>query len=314
MSNNTNELIIVQVAGGLGNQMQQYAMWRKLLHNGRNAKLDLSWFKDPEAQKNVLAKRELELQWFPGLPIIECTPEEKKSLTSGSGLTGKIMRKFNRSRVFEETQMYHPELLEMKSGYLTGYFACEKYYADILGELRELFQFPVCSNAALQEKNDQLIREMEDPAECSVSIHLRRGDYLDAANAGLLGGICTPEYYDGAVRYVQKHEEGTVHYYIFSDDPDYARSLHFGRPEDENTVIDWNTGKDAMMDIRLMSRCQVNICANSTFSFWGARLNSREDKIMIRPSVHKNTQVFVPEEMHDLWRNWILVDKSGSVV
>ena len=137
--------MIIQVAGGLGNQMQQYAMWRKLLHLGRNAKLDLSWFRDPEVQKNVLAKRELELLWFPGLPVIECTPDEKKSLTGGSGLTGKIMRKLNCSKVFEETKMFHPEFLELRNGYLIGYFACEKYYADILGELRRLFRFPDCS-------------------------------------------------------------------------------------------------------------------------------------------------------------------------
>lgn len=306
--------MIIQVAGGLGNQMQQYAMWRKLLHLGRNAKLDLSWFRDPEAQKNVLAKRELELLWFPDLPVIECTPEEKKSLTGGSGLTGKIMRKLNRSKVYEETKMFHPEFLELRKGYLVGYFACEKYYADILEELRNLFRFPDSPDAALQEKNEQLIRKMENSRECSVSIHLRRGDYLDAANAGLLGGICTPEYYAGAVKYAQELSGGRNHYYIFSDDPDYARSLHFGNPDDENTVVDWNTGKNAMSDIRLMSHCRVNICANSTFSFWGARLNSHTDKVMIRPSVHKNTQVFIPEEMHELWGKWILVDKSGFVV
>lgn len=63
-----------------------------------------------------------------------------------------------------------------------------------------------------------------------------------------------------------------------------------------------------------MSRCRANICANSTFSFWGARLNGREDKITIRPAKHKNSQVIDPIRMHELWEGWVLVDEMGKVL
>ncbi len=331
-------MIIIQVAGGLGNQMQQYALYRKFLSLGREAKLDLSWFQDPQAQQNVYARRALELSYFRDLPWDACTLAEKQALVGRDSLTGKVMRKLLPGRVqrYEERQIFDPSLLEKKDGYLSGYFACEKYYADILGQLRELFVFPESADEAVNEKNRACRAAMADPAQIPVSIHIRRGDYLDAANASLLGGICTPAYYEGTVEAVRRaltedgkrteansadrgesrapQKELRLHFYIFSDDADYARTLHFGRPEEENTVIDWNTGRDSLLDMQLMAGCRANICANSTFSFWGARLNPRADKLQVRPSVHKNTQTYDPETMHDYWRGWILVDRAGNVV
>lgn len=66
--------------------------------------------------------------------------------------------------------------------------------------------------------------------------------------------------------------------------------------------------------MQLMSCCGHNICANSTFSFWGARLNPRPDKVMIRPSKHKNSQNIVPEEMKKLWDGWVLIDGKGRII
>ena len=57
-------MIIIQLAGGLGNQMQQYALYQKFLSLGKEAKLDISWFQEADRQKNVYAKRELELNYF----------------------------------------------------------------------------------------------------------------------------------------------------------------------------------------------------------------------------------------------------------
>lgn len=87
----------------------------------------------------------------------------------------KIKRKFlpGRIRWFHESKIYHPELLQMENMYLSGYFACEKYYADILYDLREKIQFPVNDHP----KNIKMAQEMQERE--SVSVHLRRGDYLD---------------------------------------------------------------------------------------------------------------------------------------
>ena len=102
-----------------------------------------------------------------------------------------------------------------------------------------------------------------------------------------------------------------AHFYLFSDDPAYARDRYRG---DRYTVVDWNTGADSFYDIQLMSSCRHNVCANSTFSFWGARLNPNPDKIMIRPAKHKNGQRVNPDELHELWPGWVILDGEGKRV
>ena len=71
-------MIIIQVMGGLGNQLQQYALYRKFVRMGKEARLDISWFSDKEKRGEVLAERELELDYFDRLVYETCTPEEKE--------------------------------------------------------------------------------------------------------------------------------------------------------------------------------------------------------------------------------------------
>ena len=86
-------MLIVEVMGGLGNQLQQYALYRKLKSLGREAKLDVSWYEQEKRQENVLAPRRLELSFFENLPMELCTKEEKERLAGGDGLAGKLRRR-----------------------------------------------------------------------------------------------------------------------------------------------------------------------------------------------------------------------------
>lgn len=301
-------MIIIQVAGGLGNQLQQYALYRKFLHMGVEAKLDISWFENKATEQNIkegsVTERELELDYFDRLEYETCTREEKERLIGKQGLSGKLRRKLLPFTVhwFHESKMYHPEVLTFDNMYLSGYFACEKYYADILPDLREKIRFPKSQNPL----NNQMASEMQNCQ--SVSVHIRRGDYLQPENAAMFGNICTDAYYEKAIEIIRRQVAG-AHFYIFSDDVSYVQGKYTG---DEYTIVDINHGKDSFYDMWLMSRCKHNICANSTFSFWGARLNDNEDKIMIRPTIHKNSQVFVKEEMQDLWKEWRFVSPQGE--
>ncbi|MCR5657660.1 MAG: alpha-1,2-fucosyltransferase [Butyrivibrio sp.] len=303
-------MIIIRIAGGLGNQMQQYALYRKLLKAGadRDVKLDTSWFSSKN-QEGVLAKRELELRLFNGLPIPECTEEERAHFLNRN-VFQKVMYRIlpEKNNIFTESKMYHPEVFELKDKYIEGYFACQKYYDDICGELQELFVFPKHHDEEMQLKNKDLINKME--AEHSVSVHIRRGDYLDPENAALFGNISTDEYYESAMNYfMEKYED--AHFYIFTNDTEYALERYKDR--DRYTVVNNNTGRDSLLDIELMSHCMGNICANSTFSFWGARLNKRKDKEVIRTFTMRNNQPCDPDLMHDFWKGWILIDKDGKV-
>lgn len=298
-------MIIIQVAGGLGNQLQQYALYRKLIRLGKEVRLDLSWFESrgEKGKDGKVTERELELAYFDRLIYEVCTGEEKQKLIGGENIWGKLRRKFMPSTVrwFQESKMYHPEIFDFEDMYLSGYFACEKYYGDILYDLREKIQFPPSKNPL----NAEMAGDMQS---CnSVSLHVRRGDYLTSENKDVFGNICTTAYYRKAMEIIR----GTVpevHFYLFSDDISYVKKEFTGN---DFTVVDINHGRDSFYDMWLMSMCKHHICANSTFSFWGARLNPVEDKIMIRPTIQKNGQIFVREEMEDWWKGWSFVSPEG---
>lgn len=302
-------MIIIRLMGGLGNQLQQYALYRKYEMLGKKARLDTSWF-GAKIQERMQAPRPLELNRFENLPMKTATAEDVRSLLGRqyedqAGLWEKVKRKINPALmpIFEETQMYHPEVFGWDSKYLVGYWACEAYYADILENLRTKIRFPVSTNP----QNAAMIEEMEQTE--SISVHVRRGDYLDAANIEMFGNICTESYYERAVSYLKEKVSNPV-FYVFSDDSDYVRSKYQGK---EYRIVDWNKGDDSLYDMMLMSHCRHNICANSTFSFWGARLNDHAGKIMIRPSIHKNTQIYVPGQMKQLWAGWTLISPAGEM-
>ncbi len=310
-------MLIIRVMGGLGNQMQQYALYEKYRSMGREARLDVSWFEDSAQQKDVLARRSLELRLFDHLEFQTCTEQEKavllgngRFLREGTILT-KALRKAGlmENRHFHETDMYHPQILAFTDQYLEGHWACEKYYHDIMPLLQEKIRFPESGNP-LNQRLIERLRKGTDRKETPVSIHIRRGDYLDPENAALFGGICTPDYYKAAEAYIRERVNDP-HFYLFSDDTEYLREHYSGG---EYTVVDWNKGEDSFYDMELMSLCRHNICANSTFSFWGARLNRNPEKLVIRPARHKNGQKIRPERLHELWEGWVLVDEKGDVV
>ena len=101
-------MLIIQIAGGLGNQMQQYAMYRKLLKAGadKNVKLDTGWF-DENNQSGVLAKRKLELSYFTNLPMKICTDEERAYFTDRS-IARKVSRLLLLDRVIPTMRETYP--------------------------------------------------------------------------------------------------------------------------------------------------------------------------------------------------------------
>ena len=108
-----------------------------------------------------------------------------------------------------------------------------------------------------------------------------------------------------------KNQVPDARFFVFSDDTTYAREKYSG---EEYTIVDINHGRDSLFDVYLMSCCKHHICANSTFSFWGARLNENPKKLMIRPLKQRNTcDWYVPEIMKQLWKNWIMIDEKGQV-
>ena len=106
-----------------------------------------------------------------------------------------------------------------------------------------------------------------------VSVHVRRGDRGDALDGPDARPVLDAAYYERAVRHFGKG----FRFLVFGDDPEWCRR-HFTGPD--TTVV---SGEPDYVDLFLMSRCRHHIIANSTFSWWGAWLNPRDDKVVVAP-------------------------------
>ena len=296
-------MVIIQLAGGLGNQMFQYALYLQLKDLGREVKIDdVSGFAEDSQRVPTLAPF--------GITYERPSRKELQKMLDSSMLPWHRVRRklFGRHKksYFEQGKLFIPEVLTWDDIYLEGYWQTEKYFQPVEKQVREAYDTDRL--AAYLKRAGQYLQGIDNT--CSVSVHVRRGDYLDAVNAAMFGGICTETYYDTCVNYIKENCPGAV-FYVFSDDAAYVRAHFKG---EEFHIVDWNREKESFYDMQLMSCCRHHICANSTFSFWGARLNGKLDKIMIRPSIHKNTQTCVPEEMKKLWAGWTLVTPVGTVI
>ena len=137
----------------------------------------------------------------------------------------------------------------------------------------------------LSEKNKNILEEIKK--RNSISIHIRRGDYVNDINAKkILGDNCNLLYYQKAIEYIYSVITSPF-FYIFSDEPEWVKN-NFSFLEN-SLIIDWNKGKDSWQDMMLMSHCKHNIIANSSFSWWGAWLNNNNNKIVIAPKKWFNT-------------------------
>jgi hypothetical protein len=155
--------------------------------------------------------------------------------------------------------------------YYIGYWQCSTYFQQYRENLLSEFTY----QRALNRSSLALLEMIEHSN--SVSVHVRRGDYVDHT---LLGGICDLSYYENARTMIDAMVPDPV-YIVFSNDIGWCKeNLGF-----KNVFFsEGNSGSDSAADLHLMSKCKHNIIANSSFSWWGAWLNCSEEKIVIAPN------------------------------
>jgi hypothetical protein len=179
--------------------------------------------------------------------------------------------------VRERAFTFQPKVLGQRPpAYLDGYWQSEKYFGDVADVIRKDFtvkRAPSAANAAWLDRIG---------ATVSVSIHVRRGDYVTNADANKFHGTCGIDYYQRAVQMLSSRLGGRPEFFVFSDDPAWVRAnLDLGsHPHHYVTNNDAQTNYE---DLRLMSSCRHHIIANSTFSWWGAWLNASPDKVVVAP-------------------------------
>lgn len=158
--------------------------------------------------------------------------------------------------------------------YLHGYWQTEKYFASCEADLRREFSF----KNAPSGRNAELLEQIRNGH--SVSLHVRRGDYVTQAGSAT-HGTCNKQYYTQAVDVMAEKLGRDFTVFIFSDDPEWAHANLALRHK--TIVVDINDASTGYEDLRLMSACSHHIIANSSFSWWGAWLNPKPDKIVIAP-------------------------------
>lgn len=277
--------IIIKTVGGLGNQLFQYAFARAVSRRMNTTfLLDIAAF-DPKLE-----------YWPPGTLIPEYYLHHfnaKIDFAIGSNMLGFVFLRrqytlFNkiyshlRLRRFllpfyfpEKTFAFDPEVF-MKNGpvYFDGFWQTEKYFKDIAEEIRKEVTLARPFETYSQEVSDK-IKETH-----AVSLHVRRTVFVSDPAISAFHGSCSLKYYKSAVEHIIKSDP-SPHFFLFSDDHEWVEENFKWLPFPYTCVkngIDKN-----YEDMILMSQCRHHIIANSSFSWWGAWLNPRSDKIVIAP-------------------------------
>jgi Glycosyl transferase family 11 len=262
--------VIARIEGGLGNQLFQYAAARSLADRlGCDLALDLRGLEvnsDRTFQLNLYRIRAFIAsgQLLSNLP--KSRPSKWRHLLSNLSLYAPRVLSF--PVFWSRSFAYDERFAAIRSPkYLVGYWQSEKYFdwnrAQILKDV-ELIDSTEVDHILLQKIKDSK----------SVALHIRRGDYISDLAASQFHGLCDMAYYYAAVQAL-KIQEPSMHLFVFSDDPQWAR-VNF-RTDVPATYIDANASDKGYLDLELMRHCKHHIIANSSFSWWGAWLRRAEE-------------------------------------
>lgn len=282
--------VIIKLQGGLGNQMFQYAIGKNLeQRNNTDFKLDVTAFKDDPQREYALGCFNV-VQKF-------ATQKEISNFLKYRTRKGRIWFWYNRliadkTRYVQERQFnFDPMIFTLKKPvYLDGYWQTERYFKEIEGVIRK--DFTLKNKPSFETEN-----WIEKVAKYnSISIHIRRGDYVHNPKTNQFHGVCSSEYYNDAINLISQKIDEPV-FFIFSDDVDWVKeNFKIGHPVfyvSNKMIPDYE-------ELHIMSKCKNNIIANSSFSWWGAWLNENPRKIVIAPkkwfvTKKMNTVDLIPE-------------------
>ncbi len=273
-------MIIVNLKGGTGNQLFQYALARHLaLKNNDTLKLDI----DGLARANITGDiyRPFALKAFNIVKEV-ASPDEVQQLKYPYGIISKAWRWF-RFKILRKTNIFFDAQVLAWTGniYLDGYWQSPLYFEEIRNILlQELTLAEPLSQAATM-----YAKQIKDSN--AVSLHVRRGDYINNPRVQKEFGLCTGAYYEKAIAHITTNVTNPT-YFVFSDDIEWVKNnLLLG----EQVVYVKDQDLTDTEELVLMSLCQHNIIANSSFSWWGAWLNQKNAKIVIAPTPWFNKQL-----------------------
>lgn len=289
-------VITVSLIGGLGNQMFQYAAGKALAErHSVGLVLDLNGFKN-DALRSFLLDR-------------LCVPEagnQGGSAGSAEKPPNHFVRSLWRQRIdrvlglaglpklaapadsYREPHFHFDSAFDSLGPHtsLFGYFQSERYFSSIAESLREWFS----PREPFGEAAAGMLTLIER-SPLPVSVHVRRGDYLNPGTAEFHGILGEP-YYREALDRLECTIGREAELFIFSDDPMVAERVLAFVPRSRLVHVCGDPDRP-WEDMALMARCRHHVIANSSFSWWGAWLNRAPDKVVLAPRAW-----FAPNELN----------------
>ena len=253
-------MIIIKLKGGLGNQMFQYAYGRKLELSGKKVVFDTSFFKGNKAKKD--AAREFKLNKF--------NLQTQSSFSDKKHVFLDIFNKIKRNLGFKIKEFYQGE----------------KYFIAVGELIRREFTL----KKELSFRAQEILQKIEK--DNSISLHIRRGDYVTNLKTSAYHGVYGLDYYRAAMKLIKEKISNPI-FFIFSDDINWAKENFAG----EEFIFVSSPEIEDVEEMILMSKCKHNIIANSSFSWWGAWLNNNLEKVIIAPKKWFNDKKVAQSEI-----------------
>jgi len=283
-------MIIVNLKGGTGNQIFQYALGRHLaIKNNDTLKLDVGSL--DRANKVGDIYRPLQLDVF-NIQKNYATEDEVRRLKYPFGVISKAWRYLSFKLSRDKNTLFYPHVLNWKGNiYLDGYWQSPLYFDPIRDTLL---------------KELTLVKPLSAPAAAiaaqikqstSVSLHARRGDYVKNPRVLYEFGMCSQGYYEAAMKKIETIAPNPT-YYVFSDDIEWVKN---NLPVGSSAVFVKDPAITDTEELMLMSLCQHNIIANSSFSWWGAWLNQNPHKQVVAPTPWFDHQAYDPSLIPPSW-------------
>jgi hypothetical protein len=284
-------MIAVNIYGGLGNQMFQYAFGKSLaIAKDEDLFIDSSPFDNYKLRNFQLNKFNVHYKQsaFNKTSIYHINNKYKSHMLK---LLNKHLKLFCGIFFEKKDWVFDRSVFQSKSFMYVGYWQSYKYFEKI----REVILSEFTLKEGLGQVNLEILNRIK--TSNSVSLHIRRGDYVMSKKSI----ACPIEYYKKAIDIIHRTIENPK-FFIFSDDLKWVKSNSNLKLFDCE-YIDVNHDNPER-DLELMKACQNNIIANSTFSWWGAWLNQNKDKKVIAPKIWMNLK---PISKDLVPSNWIIV-------
>lgn len=274
-------MIIVNISGGLGNQMFQYA-FGKVISIEMNKVVHFSI----DSLSSYDSIRRFDLEDAFKLIVTRAHPQDIsevlnswRSLPRIRRILARLDNNFLRGPHFFTEKNIHlsnpATSIGQSNAYLHGYWQSEDFFSAHKSIIREAFQFR--SGASIE--NQKIMMSIR--LGLSIGMHVRRGDYVTNSKTNAMHGVLDVKYYFSAIASLRQRLP-TARIFIFTDDPDWV-CTHMLDKIENSECVNINSGRNSFRDMQLMAMCDHNIVANSSFSWWSAWLNSNPQKIVIAP-------------------------------